>query len=119
MKLALTRLARPFSVLACLLLAACDGSPSASDIQSAYEAQIEGIKAAAAQAGGNSQMVKDAAGAFLPRVKSVKKVSCTADGKDAYRCDVEVTATVGSGPEQTSAANLRIVKGSNGWMLTR
>ena len=108
----------PISVLACILLAGCDGSPSASDIQGAYETQISGIKSAAAQAGGNTQMANDAAGAFLPKIKSVKKIGCTADGTDAYRCDIEVTASVGSGPEQTSAAKVRIVKGSIGWMLT-
>ena len=117
--MALTRLARPFSVLACLLVAGCDGSPSASDIQRAYEAQIEGIKSSAAQAGGNGQMARDAAAAFLPKVKSLKKIGCAADGTDAYRCDIEVTASVGSGPEQTSAAKVRVVKGSSGWMLTR
>jgi len=112
-------LARSISVFACVLLAGCDGSPSASDIQGAYEAQLSGIKSAAAQAGGNSQMASDAAGAFLPKIKSVKKIGCSADGSDAYRCDIEVIASVGSGPEQTSAAKVRLVKGSSGWMLSR
>lgn len=92
------------------LLAACSGAPGEGDIRSALERQQK------AEAAATSAMLKS----FVPTVEltGVKKLGCDAAGEKAYRCDVEVTVKA-MGRVATNSAQLRLVRGSEGWMVSR
>ncbi len=92
------------------LLAACSGAPSEGDIRSALERQQK------AEAAATPAMLQS----FIPKVEltGVKKLGCEAAGEKAYRCDVEVTVKA-MGKVATNSAQLRLVRGSEGWMVSR
>lgn len=98
------------AVLTALLMSACSGAPSEGDIRGALERQQKAESAAL------PGMLKG----MLPSVEltNVKKVGCEAAGEKAYRCDVEVTVKA-MGRVATNSAQLRLVRGSEGWMVSR
>ena len=57
----------------------------------------------------------------MPKFHSAKKLDCTNDKSGAgYTCDVEldVTGSFG-GPRNKGVVQLRFVKGSDGWVITK
>lgn len=93
----------------CALLAACE--PSESDIRSAVERQ------AASEAQAMKQMLGGMAPP-APTLKSIKKIGCKEDGSNAYKCDIEILATLG-GQEKKGIISGRLVKGSDGWAMAK
>lgn len=96
------------SALAALLVA-CSGAPSEGDIRGALERQQK------AETEAMPGMLKG----MLPKVEltDVKKLGCEAAGEKAYRCDVEVTVKA-MGRVATNSTRMRLVKGSEGWMVS-
>lgn len=92
-----------------LVLAACGGAPSDSDINAAMKKQFDAY---------NKQMASIGAKGFADAMKldsmKFKKIGCKEDGSSAYICDVEV-----SGPQGTQASPMRFVKGSDGWVASK
>ncbi len=86
------------SVAASMLgvLSACSTGPSEGDIKKAVEKSMMGL--------GSEHM-------------SIKKLGCETSG-NGYNCDVEMTMEVPLVGKQTTVANLRFVKGSEGWATT-
>lgn len=116
MELSLTRRARWAVVLFAALLAACGGAPSNSEINEAVGNQTKADAAAMKGFAGNvgASMFKS----LIPEIKSVKKIGCRDDGQKAYRCDVELEVAQ-AGRTSKIPANLRFVKGSDGWLVQR
>lgn len=94
-----------------LLLSACGGAPSESDLKNSFMKQYEAERIAM----GGGQMMGMT---IIPEMTDLKKIGCKEDGENAYRCDVEVT--VKDGKEQKSApTSVRVVKTSDGWKATK
>lgn len=101
----------PF-VVSVLALAGCSGEPSANDIEKLIMEDLERQ---------NAQLQAMGAGQFSEALKasihSVKKIACEGEDK-TYICDVEVDASA-MGMRDKSVSQMRIVKGSDGWMISR
>lgn len=97
------------AALSAAVLAACSGAPSEGDIRSALERQQQ------AEAAATPARMK----AVVPQVEitGLKKLGCESAGEKAWRCDVEVTVQA-MGRVVTSATKLRLVRGSEGWMVS-
>lgn len=103
------------SASALLALSACGGAPSDGDIQSAFEKQTK------IQAEAWNKMDKQFADAMrnaTPEIRSTKKIGCKEDGEKAYRCDVEIEASL-RGDTSKRIVPVRLVKGSDGWMASK
>lgn len=94
---------------ACALLAACE--PSERDVKTAIEKKTSEESAAM-----KAMLGKMAPP--LPELKSIKKIGCKADGDNAYKCDVEVLAAL-AGEEKKGIISTRMVKGSDGWVISK
>ena len=55
---------------------------------------------------------------LMPKISGLKKIGCKEDGEKAYRCDVEMEVSQ-DGQVNKGPANLRFVKGSDGWMVSK
>lgn len=87
-----------------LLLAACDGGPSDSDINDALNAQLEQQNALTARAG------------LSYTLHSSKKQSCS-ENNQVWECVVAVDLTAPMIGRQTRTAPIRLVKGDDGWTV--
>lgn len=101
-------LALSIPMLFSLMSAGCGGSaPSEAEIKTSVEnQQAQDQKSAGSMAG------------LLPSVKVLKKIGCKEDGEKAYKCDVEVEVTQFDNT-RASVAQLRFVKTSTGWQVSR
>lgn len=103
-----------------VLLSGCSGEPSNSDVKSlvdrevkpALEAQVRALNGMAGMLGGSASKTGKA------ELKEVKKIGCKESGESAYLCDVELVMQVGEN-SKSQITQMRFVKGSNGWALTR
>lgn len=93
-----------------LLLTACSGEPSSSDIEKVLQSGFAQF---------NTQMTTFAGRGAKVEVHSIKKLGCKSDGSNAYVCDVEVDVTNPMTGRSKSVAPLRLVKGSDGWVESR
>lgn len=104
----------PAALLASTLLLTACGGPSEADIKSALDkstaSTVESSKRLAGDLGGKL------AEGVLPKVQKVHKIGCKEDGDNAYRCDVELESTQ-LGSSSKDVASLRLLKGSDGWIL--
>ena len=91
-------------IAAALSLVACSGEPSENDLHQAIQATVERVNLGVARMGGGKELMME--------VPVVRKNSCKADGKNAYRCDVEFTVDSRKRIEST-----RFVKESEGWKV--
>lgn len=80
-------------------LAGCSSGPSQSEVEAAVQ-----------KAFGSAFM-----GVKLIEYSSIKKIGCTAK-EGGYVCDVELTMKA-MGQQQTQVQRLRLVKGSDGWLV--
>jgi len=105
-----------------LILTGCSSEPSASDIESAVKKSVDdsnkaAVEMATAFAGAKAvESMKDA----IPQAKvnSAKKVGCKEDGKDAYKCDIELDGEQPMMGRVQKIVPMRFVKGSNGWVVS-
>ncbi|MEH3087910.1 MAG: hypothetical protein PGN26_15555 [Xylophilus ampelinus] len=97
-------------ISAALLLTACSGEPSSGDIEKVLQSGFAQF---------NTQMAAFAGRGAKVEVHSIKKLGCKADGSNAYVCDVEVDATNPMAGRTKNVSQLRLVKGSDGWMPSR
>ena len=97
-----------FALLLALVLAACSGEPSNSDIEKAYQAGID-------QANQLREKIPYPGANF--ELHKVKKVSCkSAEGSSGYNCDVELDMTMPLLGRTQRIVNVRMVKGDDGWV---
>lgn len=103
------------------LLAGCDGGPSEADIKTAFQKESQAAEQQASAMAGSNAIAREAATAFLPKFHDVKKLGCSKDSgsSEAYVCDVELTVSIGGSQPKTNTAQVRFVKGSNGWTPTK
>jgi hypothetical protein len=95
-----------------MALAGCSGEPSAGDVEKLIMQDLE-RQNAQLRSMGMGQLGE----AYLPQIHSVKKIAC--EGKDkVYTCDVEIDSSA-MGVRDKSVAKMRIVKSSDGWMLSQ
>lgn len=96
----------PLSTL--LLLAGCSGEPSSRDIEKV-------VQSSALQM--NKQM-----GPWTGKkveIHSIKKLGCKSDSSNAYVCDVEADITHPMAGRNKGVSQIRMVKGSDGWVESR
>lgn len=100
----------------CVMLTACGGAPSESDIKAAIDKQVKADMQAMQRAGGGqaAAMFKN----MMPEIKDVKKIGCKEDGEKAYRCDIELQVSQG-GDTSKGPASMRFLKGTDGWMAQK
>ncbi|MBU2285794.1 MAG: hypothetical protein KKC79_19345 [Gammaproteobacteria bacterium] len=96
-----------------VLIAACSGEPSASDIEKAVLAN------AAQGAAQMAQLSRGSSKGFMPQVHGVKKMGCRKETDAAYQCDVELDLTPPQGTRGKVPMGMRFVKGSDGWVAAR
>jgi hypothetical protein len=95
------------SLLLALALAGCSGEPSSGDIEKVVKADVEKV---------NQQMPEG----MKTEVHAVKKVSCVEAQESAgYNCDVEIDVTVPMVGRNKSVGQIRMVKGSDGWVASK
>lgn len=96
---------------ACVLLAACGGEPSESDMKGAVEKTFGGVNDELKDVG--KVIGKD----LSTKVTAFKKLACAeAKGNPGYACDFEMSV---DGPlgAQTQKASGRFVKSDKGWTV--
>jgi hypothetical protein len=95
------------SLLLVLALAGCSGEPSSGDIEKVVKADVEKV---------NRQVPES----MKTEVHAVKKISCVEAKESAgYNCDVEIDVTAPMVGRNKSVGQIRMVKGSDGWVATR
>ena len=95
------------SLLLALVLAGCSGEPSSGDIEEVVKADMD--KA-------NQQMPEG----MKAELHSVKKISCVEAKESAgYNCDVEIDVTAPMVGRNKSVGQIRMVKGSDGWVASK
>lgn len=103
------------AILASIVLTACGGAPSESDMKEALDKQMKmEIDASKRFMGGAGA---DMAEKLIPKIEGLKKIGCKEDGEKAYRCDVEMEVSQ-NGQTNKGPGNIRFVKGSEGWMAS-
>lgn len=109
--------------LAAIMLSACSGEPSNSDIKSALEeqmvlvnAEMQKQMAAVQSAPGVKQEDLDKLKNMTIVVKNTKKVKCDKQADSAYTCEVEVTMTMPPlGTQVTHTGPIVLVKEGSSW----
>jgi len=106
-------------VLFVIALGGCSGEPSSVDIEKAIKALVEQenqqLKQTAGKLGG-----KGAADDYLTKVHEVRKIACTAaQGSSGFNCDVEMDLSMPLAGRQKAVKQLRFVKSSDGWQVTK
>jgi len=95
------------SLLLVVGLAGCSGEPSSGDIEKVVKADVEKV----------NQVVPQS---LKTEVHAVKKISCVEAKESAgYNCDVEMDVTAPMVGRNKSVGQIRMVKGSDGWVATR
>ena len=98
-----------------MLLVACGGEPSESDIRAVMEKDIklanEQMSSLGSALGTGTKMET--------KLHSVKKIGCKADGDKAYLCDVEMDVEAPLVGRRKAVAPMRLIKASEGWAITR
>lgn len=94
---------------AALVLTACGGAPSESEMQAVLEKRMNADLKALGSMGIDAQI----------KVHSLKKVGCKEDGEKAYKCDVEIDIEAPAIGRQQNVTPMRFVKSSDGWTVTR
>lgn len=114
---------RHFPILvasAALVLSACSGGePSESAITDLLRKTYESEAGAMASLIGNDAYSQRLLRSMAVKVNDVRKIGCSADGENAYRCDVEVTMSRGENSRpRTEVSRIRLVAASDGWRLS-
>lgn len=107
------------AVMTSMLMACSDGAPSSADIEQALKS---GMANAITQAQSSGNPVGTAMSSIMSKVEihSVKKLDCTKDNASSgYNCTVEMDVTTPLAGQQKSTRTLHLVKGSDGWLITR
>lgn len=105
-----------FPTLLGIALCGCSGEPSSSDVDRAVKATVDAE---------NQQMKKLYGGklvtnSMLTKVNEVKKIGCsTAQGSSGFNCDVEMDVSAPLVGKQKRIVQMRFVKSSDGWQVTR
>jgi hypothetical protein len=95
------------SFLLALTLAGCSGEPSSGDIEKVVKADVEKV----------NQQVPES---MKTEVHAVKKISCVEAKESAgYNCDVEIDVTAPLVGRNKSVGQIRMVKGSDGWVVSK
>lgn len=100
------------TLLLALTLAGCSGEPSSGDIEKAVKADVEKV----------NQQMKDNpfTRSMTTEVHAVKKISCVEAKESAgYNCDVEIDVTAPLVGRSKNVGQIRLVKGSDGWVATK
>jgi len=96
-----------------VLLTACGGPPSETDIRGALERNLAGMIKGGEELQGAAwaqQMRQEC------KVYGVKLSSCKQEGK-GYRCDIEVDWATPLAPRSTQSMGLLLYRGSQGWSV--
>lgn len=94
--------------LIAMTLVGCSGEPSSSDIDKAFRVQLDQFNKLVGGLGGKTTELNE-----------VKKIGCTASPEaSGYVCDVEIDSTA-MGHRAKGVQKMRLVKGSDGWVITR
>lgn len=106
------------SVATILALSACSsGAPTSSDVEKALKS---GMAKAMSQA--SSVQGGQAVSAIMAKVqiKSVKVLDCSKDASgNGFDCKVETEVSTPFAGDQKNTRMLHLVKGSEGWVITR
>jgi hypothetical protein len=107
------RIALLASLGSVLLLSACGGEPSESDIQAALQAEVSKGNDMAQVMLGHPPREE-----MQTKVVSAKKVSC-AEAKPGWNCTVNMVVRVPIFGEQSSTTTFQFVKGDKGWVVAQ
>jgi hypothetical protein len=108
------------TVAATVLLAACSGQPTQGQIASALEAEISASNQQMSGMLGSNAHAQQVAARMRMSISDVKRLGCTADGTNAYRCDVQFTAAGGFNAQPaTTTASFRFIRNGSDWIVTQ
>jgi len=123
----MNRVLLPLSLCICLMLSACGGEPSPTEITKAVE---DLFKNDSSFATGKKILGILAASAGVQDIKvdSIDKIGCEPNGKNAYLCEVAIEYTIsnsegslsdllGIGGHKRSINKYRLIKTSKGWII--
>lgn len=97
-----------------LILSGCSGEPSQSAIEAAIQKDIARSNEAAKQMVGKA-IPPD----MLAKLNSAKKLACTKETDKTYKCDVEIDMTAPLMGPVKKTAPVRLVNGSDGWVVSQ
>ncbi len=104
-------------VLLGLALTGCSGEPTEADLKKALQAEMDRANELAQTMLGN-----EAGAAVATTIHTLDKLKCKqseVDGKQEYRCKVEMDITYPPAKRQKRQASIRMVKEDNGWMIVK
>jgi len=97
------------------ILTGCSSEPSGSDIEKAIQTSV-GQAQQMANSSQEGKMLTEAFGSTT--IHAVKKLGCVqAQGQPGYRCDIELDATAPLVGRTKTTSTIRLVKGSDGWVI--
>ena len=109
-----------FAGLLPLALAACSSSPSSADIEKALKDGMQNAMKEAQAQGGDTAGKMMATIMAQVEIKSVKVQECKKDSADqGYDCTVDMSVKTPMAGEQNITKQLHLVKGKEGWEMTR
>lgn len=102
------------------LLTGCSAEPSAAEIKSLVDRDVKPAMEMQAQLYSGAMNMLSGGGRKIEKteLKDVRKIGCKASGEQAYLCDVELVMQAGDAIKP-AIIQVRFVKGSNGWVLTK
>lgn len=103
---------------AVLMMTACSGEPSSSDVKGALENDVKQMLEMQSNFASALSGRGQSASATKPKLEDIRKVGCKEDGEKAYRCDVEIVVMNG-GEKKSSVVPARFVKTSSGWQAMK
>ncbi len=98
-------------------LTGCSKEPTEADLKKALQSEMDRANELA------QTMLGEAAGAEVATtIHAINKLNCKlseVDGKQEYRCRVEMDITYPPAKRQKRKASIRMVKEDNGWMIVK
>lgn len=103
-----------------LLLSACSSGPSSADVEKALKDGMQNAMKEAQAQGGDAAGKMVAAIMSQVEIKSVKVKECKKDAADkGYDCTVDMSVKTPMAGEQNTTKQLHLIKGNNGWEISR
>ncbi len=98
-------------------LAGCSGEPTEADLKKALQSEMERANELA-----QTMLGEEAGAAVATTIHALDKLNCKrseVDGKQGYRCRVEMDITYPPAKRQKRKASIRMVKEDSGWTVVK
>ena len=98
-------------------LTGCSEEPKEADLMKALQAEMERANGLA-----QTMLGSEAGAAAVTTIHALKKLNCRlseVDGREEYRCKVEMDITYPPAKRQMRQASIRMVNEDKGWMIVK